>query len=142
MKKFNIRVYGVLINSEQQVLVSDENRFGMQFTKFPGGGLEWGEGIIETLEREFFEEVNISIEVGELFYLTDYFQVSAFSENEQVISIYYKVNYPNWQEIEVQSIPFQFNGKQEVHRWVSIDSLDVNEFKFPIDKVVARLLRG
>ena len=56
MKKFNIRVYGILINQNKEILVLDETRNGYSFTKFPGGGLEWGEGFKECLEREFEEE--------------------------------------------------------------------------------------
>ena len=41
---FNIRVYGILINDKKQVLVSDEFIRGGYYTKFPGGGLELGEG--------------------------------------------------------------------------------------------------
>ena len=41
---FNIRVYGILINDAKQVLVSDEYIRGTYITKFPGGGLEFGEG--------------------------------------------------------------------------------------------------
>ena len=38
-----LRVYGILINEAKQVLVSDEFIRGNYFTKFPGGGLEFGE---------------------------------------------------------------------------------------------------
>lgn len=141
MKIINVRVYGLLINSDQQVLVSDENRYGIQFTKFPGGGLEWGEGVIDALKREFLEELNISVEVEDLFYLTDFFQVSAFNKDEQIISVYYLVSYPKWREITTQAEPFQFNGQQEVHRWMSISELDIELFKFPIDKIVANQLK-
>lgn len=141
MKIINVRVYGLLINSYQQVLVSDENRYGIQFTKFPGGGLEWGEGVLDALKREFLEELNISIEVEGLFYLTDFFQVSAFNKDEQIISVYYLVSYPNWREIITQAEPFQFNGQQEVHRWMSISEIDIELFKFPIDKIVANQLK-
>ena len=55
---FNLRVYGLLINELNQVLISDENRNGFAFTKFPGGGMEFGEGFKETLIREFQEELN------------------------------------------------------------------------------------
>ncbi|MFN5439619.1 MAG: NUDIX hydrolase, partial [Bacteroidota bacterium] len=41
---FNIRVYGILISDDNQVLVSDEFIRGNYYTKFPGGGLEFGEG--------------------------------------------------------------------------------------------------
>ena len=42
MKHFNIRVYGILIQ-DSNVLVSDEYIKGKNITKFPGGGLEYGE---------------------------------------------------------------------------------------------------
>ena len=50
MKRFNIRVYGILINDRNELLVSDELIKGLQFTKFPGGGLEWGEGTMDCLK--------------------------------------------------------------------------------------------
>ncbi|EPB65599.1 putative protein RfaE, domain II, partial [Ancylostoma ceylanicum] len=88
--RFNIRVYGILINEHNEVLISDEHRWGMSFTKFPGGGLEWGEGLKDCLIREFREELSINIEIGELFYCTDFFVESAFKKTDQLISIYYK----------------------------------------------------
>ena len=50
---FNLRVYGILINEQNQLLVSDEYIRGMKITKFPGGGLEFGEGTRDCLKREF-----------------------------------------------------------------------------------------
>ena len=58
MKQFNLRVYGILINDQKQVLVSDEYIRGKHYTKFPGGGLEFGEGTRDCLAREFMEEMN------------------------------------------------------------------------------------
>ena len=48
---FNIRVYGILINEQHQLLVSDEYIRGNYYTKFPGGGLEFGEGTRDCLVR-------------------------------------------------------------------------------------------
>ena len=79
MNRFNLRVYGLLINEQQQVLVSDELIRGNYITKFPGGGLEFGEGTRNCLQREFREELNLQVETGEHFYTTDYFQQSAFN---------------------------------------------------------------
>src|SRR5512133_2855883 len=90
MQKFNIRVYGILINEQKEVLVSDEFIRGNYYTKFPGGGLEFGEGTRDCLKREFLEEMNLNVEVGEHLYTTDYFQMSAFHPDHQIISIYYK----------------------------------------------------
>ena len=53
-KRFNIRVYGILINDQDQLLVSDEVIKGIKFTKFPGGGLEWGEGTMATKTYELY----------------------------------------------------------------------------------------
>src|ERR1043166_6337372 len=88
---FNIRVYGILINEHRQLLVTDEFRFGKQITKFPGGGLQFGEGTIECIIREMKEETGLDTEVISHFYTTDFFQRSAFDKNRQVISIYYRI---------------------------------------------------
>ncbi len=86
---FNIRVYGILINEQKQVLVSDEYIRGGYYTKFCGGGLEKGEGTIDCLKREFMEEMNLRIEVTRHLYTTDFYQQSAFNREHQIISIYY-----------------------------------------------------
>ena len=88
---FNVRVYGILINEEHQILVSDEYIRGQYYTKFPGGGLEQGEGTRDCLKREFSEEMELEIEVGDHIYTTDYYQQSAFNTADQIISIYYFV---------------------------------------------------
>jgi 8-oxo-dGTP diphosphatase len=136
MKKFNIRVYGLLINSNNEVLVSDEKRNGFEFTKFPGGGLEFGEGTIDCLKREFLEELNLEISVKEMFYFTDFFQVSAFNKNDQLISIYYLVEANTIEKISVQSQKLHIEN-QENHRWISLKALKSEDFTFPIDQLVA-----
>lgn len=140
MKKFNIRVYGILINEKQQVLVSDEERLGFQFTKFPGGGLEWGEGLIDSLKREFKEELAIDIEVTDLFYVTDFFQVSAFHEHDQLISVYYLVSSSESTSILVNK-KVTYSDLKEQHRWIDLSTISENDFNFPIDKLVAEKLK-
>lgn len=134
MKQFNIRVYGLLLNENNEVLLSDETRNGFSFTKFPGGGLEWGEGIHDCLKREFKEELGISIRVGELFYLTDFFQESAFNQNDQLISVYYIVS----TEQELNREFLSEHGEQ--WRWHVITDLSEKDVTFPIDKLVATML--
>ena len=90
MYPFNVRVYGLLINAGGEILISDEQEYGMRFTKFPGGGLEAGEGLIDGLKREFVEECDAEVEVLSHFYTTDFYVKSAFN-NSQVISVYYTV---------------------------------------------------
>lgn len=149
LKRFNVRVYGLLINPLNQLLVSDETfKSGQKATKFPGGGLELGEGLIEGLKREFVEETGIAVEVKEHFYTTDFFVRSFFelSPDSQIISIYYIVESDDWQKIKASNTKFNFEyipGKEaESFRWVNLSELDSEtDIVLPIDKVVVGMLK-
>jgi 8-oxo-dGTP diphosphatase len=67
-KRFNIRVYGLWIHNSM-VLVNEEviRGFNRTVVKFPGGGLEQGEGTIDCLKREWKEELGIDIGVLQHF---------------------------------------------------------------------------
>lgn len=137
MKRFNVRVYGIHINERNEILVSNETYQNKSFTKFPGGGLEWGESTIDCLKREFEEEFQLKIQVKDLFYTTDFFQVSAFHENDQVIAIYYLIAI-NLDDVE--SV-MALNNSEEKLRWILINELSMNDLTFPIDKHVVELLK-
>ena len=142
MKHINVRVYGILIQ-DNQVLVSDEYIKGNNITKFPGGGLEYGEGTKECLMREFKEELNLNIEIISHFYTTDFFVNSAFSNQSQIISVYYLVKPLGELDFSISTTVFDFNEMKEgaqSMRWIEIDKVSENDFKFIIDKHVADLL--
>ena len=142
-KKFNIRVYGILLNDFREVLVTDEHRMVMNMTKFVGGGLEIGEGITDCLKREWREELGVEIEIIAHFYTTDFFVQSAFNDS-QLISIYYLIKLNSELKIPITNKPFDFKEvKEEAQsfRWLSIDNLSEKEFTFVIDKKVAEQLR-
>lgn len=138
---FNLRVYALFLK-DGKVLVTDEYRFGIAFTKFPGGGMEFGEGTLDALRRELREEM--SLEVGDLehVYTTDFFQPSAFHQKNQIISIYYRVLDWDENQIKTSEIPFDFELKEEAQsfRWLPIHALLEAELTFPIDKKVAKML--
>lgn len=144
-KRFNVRVYGIVINDQEELLVSDELIKGVQFTKFPGGGLEWGEGMRACLLREFMEELHQEVEVLEHYYTTDYFQQSAFRSSDQLISIYYKVRLLGPPQFEAKTSAFDFPddvGNQfEVQRWIPMQDVSPEDFKWPVDQVVAGMLK-
>ena len=140
---FNVRVYGLLINDKGQVLVSDELIKGKEITKFPGGGLEFGEGTLQAIKREMMEETGTEVEVIKHFYTTDFFQDSAFNPQDQVISIYYLIRALSPIKVKVANIPFHFAVCAEgaiSFRWFSMDTLTDEQFTFPIDKKVALML--
>jgi 8-oxo-dGTP diphosphatase len=141
---FNVRVYGLLMNEQGQVLVSDELIKGKKITKFPGGGLEFGEGTIEAIKREMIEETNTPVEVLSHFYTTDFFQVSAFNPKSQVISIYYIIKPLSPLNTQTSETPFDFKEPVDgaiSFRWLTVKTLSINHFTFPIDQKVAGLLR-
>ena len=142
MYRFNVRVYGLLINESNEILISDEQEYGMQFTKFPGGGVEYGEGMTEGLKREFIEECNMEVEVTSHFYTTDFFVKSAFNDS-QIISVYYLVKNISPMNFTVKTKTYDFDGEGDVlqaFRWVNLSDLKPEDVTFPIDQHVVKLL--
>lgn len=145
-----LRVYGILINEKNEILVSDEFIRGTMYTKFPGGGLEFGEGTRDCLVREFMEEMNLRVEVGEHLYTTDFFQISAFNTAQQIVSIYYKVEALEQIAVPLRDKPFDFDeqqmavyhhkGETETFRMIPLEAFSAASVSLPIDKVVAEMV--
>ena len=148
---FNLRVYGILLGENKKVLVSDEFIRGNYYTKFPGGGLEFGEGTRDCLKREFKEEMDLEVKITDHIYTTDFFQMSAFNPEHQIISIYYFAEALESIKAPLRSKPFDFDEremkiyeeKKETDTFRFIDWLDFSEetVTLPIDKVVARIVK-
>ena len=148
---FNIRVYGILINEKRQVLVSDEFIRGAYITKFPGGGLEFGEGTRECLAREFMEEMNLKVKVTDHIYTTDFYQQSAFNAAHQIISIYYFAEALETIIAPLRSKAFDFDAQQlkmyeetgetETFRFINWEDFSEETVDLPIDKIVANMIK-
>lgn len=151
MHRFNLRVYGILLNEKKQVLVSDEFIRGNYYTKFPGGGLEFGEGTRECLAREFMEEMNLRVAVGEHIYTTDYFQMSAFNPEHQIISIYYfakaleEITAPLREKLfdfdEAQLAVYEQKKEIETFRFIDWENFSEESVTLPIDKIVSKMIK-
>lgn len=140
---FNVRVYGLLINENGQILLSDEEEYGFRFSKFPGGGLEYGEGLIDALRREFVEECNAEVEIIEHFYTTDFFIKSVFNDS-QVISVYYIVKPIAVLMLNFKEKIFDFDSEGDLlqaFRWKDIAALEMEDVTFPTDQKVIELLK-
>ncbi|MDO4225042.1 MAG: NUDIX hydrolase [Bergeyella zoohelcum] len=130
--KINVRVYAICLK-DRKILSLFEYYAGGKLTKLPGGGLEFGEGIIDCLKREMKEELNLKISNIEHFYTQEDFLVSKFRNNEQLLTIYYKVKIDNEQELRIMD-----ESIQNVE-WISLDS--ENPFPLPIDHLVFEKLK-
>jgi ADP-ribose pyrophosphatase YjhB (NUDIX family) len=122
--------------------VSDEYIKRNRITKFPGGGLEFGEGTRDCLAREFQEELQIEINVGEHFYTTDFFVCSSFNTDSQVISIYYLVSTSQADAIKVSEEPHNYIKKEgaQSFRWLNLNELKETDLSLIIDRKVAEML--
>lgn len=132
-KPFNVRVYGLLVHN-RKILIIREPFAGTVIDKFPGGGLEYGEGLIDCLKREFKEELNLEIEIESHFYTQDFFLKSRFDESEQILMIYYKVKTEKIAELEILDPDIQ------ALIWVNLDEISTDDLTLPTDKLVVEML--
>ncbi len=124
-------------------MVTDEYRMGHEMTKFPGGGLEFGEGPEDCIVRECFEEFGQEFEVVRHFYTTGFFQVSAFNKNDQLISIYYLVKPKENCRFRISEAKFDFTERvdgAQAFRWIALADLSPGDMTWPVDRKVAELL--
>lgn len=145
MFPFNVRVYGILRTENDEVLITDERTQSVSFTKFPGGGLEYGEGLIDALKREFIEECNLKIDIVRHIYTTDFYEKSSFN-NSQIISVYYEVKALGDLQIDLKNSPFDFDNnivadKLEVFRLINLKEFTVDELTFKTDKKALEIFK-
>ena len=129
---FNVRVY-VTIVKDQKVFALFEEYAGEQLLKFPGGGLEFGESVIECVQREFDEELNLKIKNIEHFYTQEDFLVSRFRDSEQLLTIYYLADIVDESDLLIRDACI------EKAEWVSLH--EENPFPLPVDKIVFEKLK-
>ena len=143
ISRYIVRVYAIIINEKNEILISDEFQMNMRMTKFPGGGMHFGEGPIDCLKREAIEEFGQEIEILEHFYTTDFFQPTQFYTDAQLISIYYRARFIEPIKFYISDKSFNFEKEQngaQSFRWIKLSELNPEEMTFPIDKKVAQLL--
>lgn len=134
MSKRTVRVYGFLENAQGQVLVSAERFRGQPLVKYPGGGVEWGEGIREALVREFQEELQLDVVVEDLVFFNEFPVISAFDPEVQVFSFFYRVSAVGPMSFATHpdvSVPDE-DGERAV--WVSKAELTHVPFSFLIEQ--------
>lgn len=135
VERFIVRVYGFIHCDWKELLIAEEYHYDTFMRKFPGGGLEFGEGPRDCLQRELKEELNTALAIGDHLHTTGVFIQSAFREEHQVIGIYYLLEADR--ELldrfrEHPPLPAQ-NGMEQF-RWVSVDKLSLTDITFPADR--------
>jgi hypothetical protein len=98
------------------------------------------------------EEMNLKVEVGDHLYTTDFFQISAFNNSQQIVSIYYKVRALESINVPLRDRPFDFDeqqlavyhlkGETETFRMIPMEEFGSASVSLPIDKVVAEMVKA
>jgi 8-oxo-dGTP pyrophosphatase MutT (NUDIX family) len=146
----SVRVYGIVLTDDGKIVLSDEYIRGSYYTKFPGGGLELGEGTRDCLQRELMEEMQLKATIGHHIYTTDFYQQSAFNHAHQILSIYYFAYPEEPFKIHFKDNPFDFLPEQvadtketaEAFRLISLEDLSDDMVTLPIDKIVVNMIRN
>ena len=136
MKPFNVRLYA-LLEYKGKVLVMHEPFQGKLIYKFPGGGLEFGEGTKDCIKRELKEELNLKVEVHEHFYTQDFFVLNAFDPTEQVLLIYYKATITDKALAKLKVLDADISELL----WLTKEELNAEKFTLEADKVVVELYK-
>lgn len=130
-KPFNVRVYALLVH-DNKVMIIHEPFQNQLIYKLPGGGLEFGEGTRECLVREFKEELNLDVEIGEHFYTQDFFIQNAFDSTEQILMIYYLATTT---DDALHKMKVLDEDIEEI-LWLSMDQLHAEQMTLATDKIV------
>ncbi|MDH7552487.1 MAG: NUDIX hydrolase [Spirochaetota bacterium] len=69
-KKIRIRVAGLVVE-ENKILLIAHKKGNEIYWLLPGGGVEYQESLDEALKREFFEELGLTVEVGDIALIAD-----------------------------------------------------------------------
>src|SRR5690606_35309723 len=125
-----------LLIHENKILIIREPFAGTMIDKFPGGGLEYGEGLKDCLQRELMEELNLEIEIEKHFYTQDFFLASRFDDSEQIIMVYYKIKAKDISELKV------IDPEIQELIWMDLKELSPENVTLPTDKLVVEMLLG
>ena len=87
--KVRVRVCGILTRNEK-ILLLKHHSVGPRGYLWcpPGGGVAFGQSLHKTLQREFLEETNLSIEVGEYLFANEH-----IDEQHHAIELFFTANY-------------------------------------------------
>ena len=96
--------------------------------------LEYGEGTTDCLKREFKEELNLNITVGDAFYIQENFVPSLAKDGKQLVTLYFFATILNLQHLKIHD-----PNIQEI-KWISLN--EENPFTLPVDQIVFNKLRS
>ena len=119
-EQLRVRVCGVCIENDKILLI---NHLGIlennDFWSVPGGGLSFGETIEECLKREFLEETNTQIEVGEFLTVREFIELPLHA-----IELFYEVSITGG-KLQKGTDPEMVQQIIQAVRWMNLEEIKV-----------------
>ncbi len=117
-----IRPCAVLIDKDKVLCIGCKYDDGEYFL-FPGGGIEVGETLAETVIREMLEETGIKVKVKKLIYLDDW--IKDKKNNLRALNVFFLVEKIGGSLIQGE----KDGGKIKLLKWISLKDLDKVDFR-------------
>tara|TARA_B110000285_G_scaffold235522_1_gene317781 strand:- start:628 stop:1773 length:1146 start_codon:yes stop_codon:yes gene_type:complete len=148
VSRFNVRVYGMILDETGERLLICNERLpdGSYAQKFPGGGVELGEGVMDAWWRECQEELGCqpAMQSVELFHTVETFIRSIFRPDDQLIALYYVCRLQSNEDVAwTEESAASPGGESNVQvSWKDWRSLDFRSFRFPTDQSAIQKLQA
>lgn len=111
-----LRCAGIYSENEKILLVKHRKK-QREYYLLPGGGREKDETLLETLKREWKEELNLDIEVGDILFIGESFAANKSERNRNVTQVVFSIKKISG-EIKVEQ-----DGTLFAYEWIDISKL-------------------
>jgi ADP-ribose pyrophosphatase YjhB (NUDIX family) len=130
-----------VLEHEGRVLFVVHEKDEIRYHLLPGGGVEHGESLAETVAREFHEECGIDVTVEEPLLLADSI---APDLHRHVVNVVFKVKATGG---DPDAIAWPDHGdptdpRVVGHEWVLVDDLETLDLRPPVAVELRRILRA
>jgi len=122
---------GAIVRKEGAVLLARHEKAGRSYWLPPGGGVDWGESLIEPLRREFREEARADIQAGALRFVVDTIAPDA---SRHIVHLMFDAH------LETGEPELGDDPRVVELRYVEADELSTLDVAPPIGAELARLL--
>ncbi len=89
MKEPRVRVCG-LLKKDNKILFVKHRKNNKEYYLLPGGGVDYGESFEIALKREYLEEVNFEITIGNMLFISE---AIAPAGDKHIVNVYFEVFY-------------------------------------------------
>ncbi len=125
-----VRVAGIIIEDDSLLMVAHK-KDDKVYWLLPGGGVDYGESLEESLKREFLEELNVNVSVGTVALVFDSIDPAG---SRHIINICFYCSY--------ESGEYRLAEEKRLHDYKFVTKQEVNSFAMypPVNEDLTAIL--